>query len=205
MNILILDDSTTMQKIMGNSITMFFEDNVKVRELSRIHKKDIKLQNLFFASNAQDAYDILTKNNIDLLIQDTNRTGEAIGNEPNEAAGFLFLDKLRRDKTFNNLKIVINTVNKYDFDLFNNRGIDGYFMKLNTGTGLSSPHYLLEILGKSFLEGEEKIQYLRQNSIDIEAHNENEDKPKGLRKNHSAAEVTAILKERWTEKYGHLE
>jgi hypothetical protein len=95
-------------------------------------------------------------------------------------------------------------VNKYDFNLFNDEGIDGYYMKVNSGTGLSSTHCILDILGKSFLEGEDKVQYLRQNGIDIESHVEMEKNPQGLRKHHSPAEITAILKAKWDEKYGHL-
>jgi hypothetical protein len=80
MNILILDDSTTMHKIMEYAITNFFTLEEEVKKLAIIRNKEIKLDNLFFATNAKDAYDVLLNNNIDLLMQDTSRPGEYTGN-----------------------------------------------------------------------------------------------------------------------------
>jgi len=169
MNILILDDSTTMQKILRYSVTeLYSTDNLKSFKIS-LGVNFTKLENIYTVGSTSEALDILHSKKIDILIQDVNRVGKE---EDGENSSIDLINNIRNNKDLEHIKIIINSLNDYRMERYLSKEIDGYYLKINSFNmpGLSNPQTLGNAIVDTYLIGEDKELVLETNRLTAQLH-----------------------------------
>jgi CheY-like chemotaxis protein len=201
MNILILDDSKTMQKILKHSVTeLYTNGDLKTLRIT-LGDKFSELDNIYTVGNTSDALDILHSEKVDILIQDTNRVGSE---DDGENSSIDLINNIRNNRQLKDIKIIINSLNEYRMESYLTKEIDGYYLKVNSfnKSGLSSPKILEEAIMDAYLTGENKKLVLETNRLAAQLH-ASYDKLYRARRKGKTKEITAILKEKIDEKLGN--